>query len=88
MRCRIAAKFRTETSFAGRGEIKNMGLLTRTNPKSNELEILVNDEWLPFTAYREKQIDDAYDKSIIFLRDRLNDDTAQELLTKKGTENG
>lgn len=65
-----------------------MGMLTRTNPKLNELEILVNNEWIPFSAFREKQINDAYDKSIVFLRDRLNDDTAQELLTKKGTENG
>ena len=65
-----------------------MGMLTRTNSTTNELEILVNDEWLPFIAFREKQINDAYDKSIDFLRDRLNDDTAQELLTKKGTENG
>ena len=65
-----------------------MGMLTRTNSTTNELEILVNDEWVDFKDYREKQINDAYDKSIDFLRDRLNDDTAQELLTKKGTENG
>ena len=65
-----------------------MGMLTRTNSTTNELEILVNDEWVDFKDYREKQINDAYDKSIVFLRDRLNDDTAQELLTKKGTENG
>lgn len=65
-----------------------MGMLTRTNSTTNELEILVNDEWVDFKDYREKQIDEAYDKSIVFLRDRLNDDTAQELLTKKGTENG
>ena len=64
-----------------------MGLLTRTNPDTNELEILVNDEWIPFSVYREKQIDEAYEKSIIFLRDRLNNDDLKTLLPKQGTEN-
>lgn len=64
-----------------------MGLLTRTNPDTNELEILVNDEWMLFSVYREKQIDEAYDKSIVFLRDRLNDDDLKKQITREGPEN-
>lgn len=67
-----------------------MSLLTRQNPDTDELEVLVNDQWLPFTAYREKQIADAYDKSVKFLRERLGEDEAQkeqELLTRN-QENG
>lgn len=63
-----------------------MSLLTRQNPETDELEVLVNDEWLPFAAYREKQIADAYDKSVKFLRERLGEDEAQkeqELLARK-----
>lgn len=62
-----------------------MSLLTRQNPDTDELEVLVNEQWLPFTAYREKQIADAYDKSVQFLRERLDEETAdkeQELLTR------
>ena len=65
-----------------------MGMLTRTNPITNELEIQVNDQWMSFSEYRTKQIDEAYDKSIVFLRDRLNHDIEKEQLTKEGTENG
>ncbi len=65
-----------------------MGMLTRKNPKTDELEIQVNDQWVSFTEYRAKQIDEAYDKSIVFLRDRLNHDIEKEQLTKEGTENG
>ena len=65
-----------------------MGMLTRSNPKTDELEIQVNDQWISFTEYRSKQIDEAYDKSIVFLRDRLNHDIEKEQLTKEGTENG
>ncbi|MFN7930463.1 MAG: hypothetical protein U0Y68_21570 [Blastocatellia bacterium] len=62
-----------------------MSLLTRQNPETDELEVLVNNEWQPFTAYREKQIADAYEKSVKFLRERLGEDAAekeQELLTR------
>jgi hypothetical protein len=65
-----------------------MGMQTRTNSITNELEILVNDEWIDFNVYRQKQIDIAYEKSIVHLRGRLNDDMVNELLTKQGTENG
>lgn len=62
-----------------------MSLLTRQNPDTDELEVLVNEQWLLFTAYREKQIADAYDKSVQFLRARLGEEIAdkeQELLTR------
>ena len=65
-----------------------MGMLTRSNPKTDELEIQVNDQWISFNEYRAKQIDEAYDKSIVFLRDRLNHDIEKEQLTQEGTENG
>ena len=65
-----------------------MGMLTRSNPKTDEIEIQVNDQWISFNEYRAKQIDEAYDKSIVFLRDRLNQDIEKEQLTKEGTENG
>lgn len=63
-----------------------MSLLTRENPETAELEVFVNDEWVPFHSYRTKQIDEAYDKSVKFLRERLGEDYAereQELLTRK-----
>jgi hypothetical protein len=63
-----------------------MSLLTRQNPETDELEVLVNNHWLPFAAYREKQIAEAYDKSVNFLRERLGEDEArkeQELLARK-----
>jgi hypothetical protein len=65
-----------------------MGLLTRTNPDTNELEIQFNNEWMSFNEYRENQINEAYDKSIVFLRNRLSRDDQSEQLTKEGTENG
>ena len=55
-----------------------MSLLTRQNPDTNELEVLVNEQWVPFQEYRDKQIGDAYEKSIIFLRERLGEDDAQK----------
>ena len=61
-----------------------MALHTRQNPATDELEVLVNEQWLPFTEYREKQIADAYDKSVKFLRERLDEDElSQEFLTRK-----
>ena len=55
-----------------------MALLTRQNPATDELEVFVNDEWVRFEQYREKQIDEAYDKSVRFLRERLGEDEVQE----------
>ncbi|HEX5080630.1 MAG TPA: hypothetical protein VFY40_01195 [Blastocatellia bacterium] len=56
-----------------------MSLQTRQNPDTGALEVLVNDEWTPFEAYRKRQIDDAYQSSIKFLRDRLGEDEARKL---------
>ena len=55
-----------------------MSLLTRQNPDTDELEVLVNQQWVLFQEYRNKQIADAYDKSVSFLRERLGDDEAQK----------
>ena len=51
-----------------------MSLQTRQNPNTGALEVLVNDEWTPFEDYRKRQIDEAYQNSIRFLRDLLGDD--------------
>ncbi|MGH9937076.1 MAG: hypothetical protein ACREAM_12565 [Blastocatellia bacterium] len=56
-----------------------MSLQTRQNPDTGALEVLVNDEWAPFEDYRKRQIDEAYQNSIKFLRDRLGEDEAQKL---------
>ena len=56
-----------------------MSLQTRQNPDTGALEVLVNDKWTPFEAYRKRQIDDAYQSSIKFLRDRLGEDEARKL---------
>jgi hypothetical protein len=56
-----------------------MSLQTRQNPNTGALEVLVNDEWTPFEDYRKRQIDDAYQSSIKFLRDRLGEDEARKL---------
>jgi len=52
---------------------------TRQNPETGALEVLVNDEWTPFEDYRKRQIDEAYQNSIRFLRDRLGEDEARKL---------
>ncbi|HKQ74550.1 MAG TPA: hypothetical protein VJ810_12740 [Blastocatellia bacterium] len=52
---------------------------TRKNPETGALEVLVNDEWTPFEDYRRRQIDEAYQNSIRFLRDRLGEDEARKL---------
>lgn len=67
-----------------------MALPTRQNPATDELEVLINEQWVPFQAYRDKQIADAYEKSVVFLRERLGEDEArkeQEILAKE-TMNG
>ncbi|MCG3162602.1 MAG: hypothetical protein JMDDDDMK_03895 [Acidobacteria bacterium] len=56
-----------------------MALQTRQNPETGALEVLVDDKWTPFEDYRKRQIDDAYQSSIKFLRDRLGEDEAREL---------
>jgi hypothetical protein len=56
-----------------------MGLPTRQNPQTGTTEILVNNQWVDFRAYREQQINEAYDSSIRFLRDRLGEDDARKV---------
>lgn len=56
-----------------------MSLQTRQNPDTGALEVLLNDEWTPFENYRKRQIDEAYQNSIRFLRDRLGEDEARKL---------
>ncbi len=53
-----------------------MGLKTRQNPETGELEVLVGEDWVQFEEYRKRQIDDAYQNSIRFLRDRLGEESA------------
>jgi len=55
-----------------------MALPTRQHPQTGSLEVFVHDQWVPFTEYRERQIAEAYDKSIKFLRDRLGEDAARQ----------
>ena len=42
------------------------------------LEVFINEQWVRFDEYRQRQIAEAYDKSIQFLRDRLGEDFAAE----------
>jgi hypothetical protein len=53
-----------------------MPLLTRHNPETGVLEVFVNEQWVGFDEYRQRQIAEAYDKSIEFLRERLGEDFA------------
>lgn len=55
-----------------------MSLQTRQNPETGTLEVLVNEKWEVFEEYRKRQIDEAYQNSIRFLRDRLGEDAAKE----------
>jgi hypothetical protein len=55
-----------------------MSLKTRQNPETGALEVLVKDEWVRFEEYRKRQIDDAYQNSIKFLRERLGEDEAKD----------
>jgi hypothetical protein len=64
-----------------------MSLKTRQNPDTDALEVLVNDEWVNFEAFRKRQIDEAYKNSIKFLRDRLGEDEANELTEKTDEAN-
>ena len=56
-----------------------MALPTRQNPESGALEVLVDDQWLPFEQYRKQQIDEAYQNSVKFLRERLGEDQARKM---------
>jgi hypothetical protein len=55
-----------------------MSLQTRQNLETGMLEVLVNGEWVKFDEYRKKQIDDAYQSSVRFLRERLGEDAAKQ----------
>jgi hypothetical protein len=63
-----------------------MSLQTRQNPDTGILEVLVNDEWKPFEDYRKRQIDEAYQNSIRYLRDRLGEDEAQKMEQPTSTD--
>lgn len=56
-----------------------MALPTRQNPDNGNLEVLIQGEWVLFEQYRKQQIDDAYQTSVKFLRDRLGEDHARKL---------
>ncbi len=55
-----------------------MSLQTRQNLETGTLEVLVNGQWVKFDDYRKKQIDDAYQGSVRFLRERLGEDAAKQ----------
>lgn len=54
-----------------------MALPTRQNPDNGNLEVLIQGEWVLFEQYRKQQIDDAYQTSVKFLRERLDEDHAR-----------
>jgi hypothetical protein len=56
-----------------------MALETRQNPVSGILEGLGDRVWVRFEDYREVQIEEAYQNSIKFLRDRLGESEAQAM---------
>lgn len=56
-----------------------MSLQTRENPDTGITEVLVNDHWVDFDSYRKKQVDDAYQNSVRFLRERLGEDAAGQI---------
>jgi hypothetical protein len=55
-----------------------MPLKTRQNPQTGILEVFVDDDWVQFEEYRDRQIEEAYRNSIRFLRERLGEDAAPE----------
>ncbi|MFN0084836.1 MAG: hypothetical protein ACKVX9_05570 [Blastocatellia bacterium] len=63
-----------------------MALKTRENPETGILEVLVNDDWVGFDEYRKEQIDAAYQNSIRFLRERLGEDAAREMMRESKNE--
>jgi hypothetical protein len=64
-----------------------MSLKTRRRPETGALEVLVGDEWLRFEDYRKQQIEEAYQNSIKFLRERLGEDAVEELTQKSDETN-
>ncbi len=56
-----------------------MALPTRQNPESGQLEVLTQGKWVLFEEYRKRQIDDAYQNSVKFLRERLGEDNAPKV---------
>ena len=56
-----------------------MSLQTRQNQETGTLEVLVDGQWVKFDEYRKKQIDDAYQSSVRFLRERLGEDAARKM---------
>jgi hypothetical protein len=69
-----------------------MPFQTRQNPDTGVIEVLVNGDWVKFDEHRRKQIDDAYQTSVRFLRDRLGEDAANQITKNSDesapTENG
>ncbi len=63
-----------------------MALETRQNPDTDILEVLVNGQWVRFEDYRREQIDQAYQNSIRYLRERLGDREAQSITSNDSTE--
>jgi hypothetical protein len=63
-----------------------MSLPTRQNPETGVTEVLVHDQWVKFEDYRKKQIDDAYQSSVKFLRERLGEDDAKKLTQNSSDE--
>lgn len=60
-----------------------MALQTRDNPESGILEVQVEGQWIRFEDYRKQQIEEAYQNSVKFLRDRLGEDAAKEMTQKE-----
>jgi hypothetical protein len=63
-----------------------MPLQTRENPESGKLEVFAGGEWVAFDEYRERQIAEAYDKSVKFLRERLGEDDAARQESREQSE--
>ncbi|MBL8168066.1 MAG: hypothetical protein JNJ50_07925 [Acidobacteria bacterium] len=63
-----------------------MALQTRVNPETGVLEVLAGEQWVRFDEFRKQQIDQAYQNSIQFLRDRLGEDAAREMARKESEE--
>ena len=61
-----------------------MPLKTRQNPQTGVLEVLVDNEWMRFQDFRDRQIQNAYRNSIKFLRERLEVDPEDETEQKSG----
>jgi len=56
-----------------------MSLQTRQNPETGATEVWVSNQWVKFEDHRKKQIDDAYQSSVQFLRERLSEDDVKRI---------